>query len=105
MSAPYLRRESDPVTITADQALAMAMEAGSLSDEVRTAADDVADFLREVLKDGPVPVAEIEASARSAGLLGATQRVNPYKPFQKAKDKLGVRDQAIELLPRSPTHL
>jgi hypothetical protein len=90
MSAPYLQWESDPVTIPADQALAMAMEAGSFSDEGRTAAEDVADFLREVLKDGPVPVAEIEASARSAGLLGAAQRVNQYKPFRKAKEKLGI---------------
>jgi putative DNA primase/helicase len=88
MSAPYVQWEDDPVTITADQALAMAMEAGSFSDEGRTA--DVADFLREVLKDGPVPVAEIEASARSAGLLGATQRVNQSKPFRKAKEKLGI---------------
>jgi putative DNA primase/helicase len=88
MSAPYVQWEDDPVTITADQALAMAMEAGSFSNEGRTA--NVADFLREVLKDGPVPVAEIEASARSAGLLGATQRVNQYKPFRNAKEKLGI---------------
>jgi hypothetical protein len=73
----------------------MAMEAGSLSDEGRTAADDVADFLREVLKDGPVPVAEMEASARSAGLLGATQRVK-YKPFRKAIEAYQPRGEQSE---------
>jgi hypothetical protein len=39
---------------------------------------------------GPVHVADIEQSARAAGLLGAQQRLSQYKPFRKAREVLEI---------------
>jgi hypothetical protein len=47
-------------------------------------------FLEAVLVDGRVAVAEIEAKARAASLLGAHQRVTHSKPFKRAKTILGI---------------
>ena len=50
-----------------------------------------AEFLRKELAKGPVLVSELEATARTAGLLGSGQRITHAKPFKRAKKSLGVR--------------
>jgi hypothetical protein len=54
ISAPYVVWDGEPINITADQALAMAMEpGGDGGNEDRTATDDAIGFLSEVLKAVP----------------------------------------------------
>jgi hypothetical protein len=90
VTAPYVVW-GEAVSITADQALAIALEPLSTGGgDGRTATDDAVAFLAEVLKDGPVPVTKIEESARAAGLLGASQRAGQYKPFRRAREELNV---------------
>jgi hypothetical protein len=79
--------ESDPITITADQGLAISWRPGASATKGRPLRTTSPSSFVKLLKGGPVPVAEIEASLRPAGLLGATQQVNQYKPFRKAKEK------------------
>ncbi len=55
----------------------------------------IADFLRVTLAGGALDVAELEASARSAGLLQENQEIRHAKPFKKAKKSLGIRSQRI----------
>jgi putative DNA primase/helicase len=78
--------DNEHVSQTADQALAAENGAG----ERATAKDDAAKFLRTVLADGPMAVADIEAEARAAGLLGATQPISQCKPIRSARDALGI---------------
>jgi putative DNA primase/helicase len=52
--------------------------------------DEAIDFLRKILADGPVPVADIEAEAQAARVLGASQSISQSKPFRTARDALGV---------------
>jgi hypothetical protein len=47
-------------------------------------------FFRGVLNDGAVAVAELEARARAAGLLGEMQRVTDAKVFKRAKKEVGI---------------
>jgi hypothetical protein len=72
------------VTRTADEIVG-----GGASDDP-TATDDGVDFLATVLADGGVPVAEIERSARAAGLLGEGQPIGQSKAFRNARKRLGV---------------
>lgn len=55
----------------------------------------VADFLRARLAGGALEVAELEALARSAGLLREKQEIRHAKTFKKAKKSLGIRSQRI----------
>ena len=71
--------ESEPVTMTANDAIAAEAE-GKNS---RTAGEDAGSFLRELLAFGPVSAKEIKAEAEAAGLAWATVR--------RAKDRLGIR--------------
>jgi putative DNA primase/helicase len=66
--APHIIWEDKPVAITANEALAAVN--GNAQD--RTATEEAADFLRELLADGPVPQKDIEAQADAAGLSWAT---------------------------------
>jgi putative DNA primase/helicase len=77
--------EDEPVSKTADEALS-----AEKGDET-TAKDAAVDFLRAVLKPGPVDVRDLEQQARDAGLLGESQRINNAKPFRSAKETLGVK--------------
>jgi putative DNA primase/helicase len=52
--------------------------------------DEAIDFLRQILANGPVPVADIEAEAQAARVLGASQSISQSKPFRSARDTLGV---------------
>jgi hypothetical protein len=80
--------ENKPVTVTADQAPAAADGKGS-NDEP-TATDDVVDFLRMALADGPLPVKEVERQAVEAGLLGEGKPIGQSKPFRNARQALGI---------------
>ena len=51
----------------------------------------VAEFLQNALAGDALGVAELEARARTAGLLGEGQRITHAKVFKKAKKSLGIR--------------
>jgi hypothetical protein len=55
----------------------------------------ISEFLRGILIGGPVPVADIEAQARVAGLLGPLQQISGAKLFKKAKKILAVRSKRV----------
>jgi len=75
--------EPDPVRMSADEALAT--EQGDDNDDGRTERDDAADWLREVLRDGPRLVKELEHEAREAGFTIITVR--------RAKSRIGVKSE------------
>jgi hypothetical protein len=52
---------------------------------------EVAEFLRGTLAGGALGVPNVEAMARSAGLLGEDQRITHSKAFKTAKKSLGIR--------------
>jgi hypothetical protein len=70
--------ETEPVSITANQALA----AEAAGEDQRSAIEAAEEFLREVLAGGPVPQKELKVDAEGAGLSWATVR--------RAKDRVGV---------------
>jgi hypothetical protein len=55
----------------------------------------VAEFLRHVLAGGAVAVAELEAKARAAGILGERQTVTNSKLFKAAKAALRIHSDRI----------
>jgi putative DNA primase/helicase len=61
--------------------------------EKRTGKDEAADFLKELLAAGPMPVLEIEREARDAGLLGPDSPISQNKAFRSARDTLGISPQ------------
>ena len=61
--------------------------------EKRTGKDEAAEFLKELLAAGPMPVLEIEREARDAGLLGPDSPVSQNKAFRSARDILGISPQ------------
>jgi hypothetical protein len=69
--------ETDPVTITANEALAA--EAGGAAAKPSEEAEA---FLRELLADGPAPAKQVKADANDAGLSWATVR--------RAKARMGL---------------
>ena len=77
--APYILWEDKPLAITANEALAAAN--GDMRD--RSATEEAAEFLREVLADGPLPQKDIEAQADAAGLSWAA--------VKRAKKAAGVK--------------
>jgi hypothetical protein len=62
--------ESDHVSQSIDDALTASESRGSAAGG-QTSKDDAAEFLNEVLAQGPRDVLEVEALARAATLLGA----------------------------------
>jgi putative DNA primase/helicase len=71
--------EAEPVTMTADDAMQQAANAG----ENRSERNDAAEWLGEVLADGPMPVKDLERMARDSGVSWPT--------VKRAKDELGVQ--------------
>ncbi|MFQ5496168.1 MAG: hypothetical protein ACE5EX_12400, partial [Phycisphaerae bacterium] len=72
--------DSEPVSITADQALGNPpADDGAGSDAER--------FLRDALADGPVRASEVRRLARDAGIAKRT--------LERAKDRLGVRSDRV----------
>jgi len=70
--------EAEPVTITANEALAAEMGGASAKPS-----EEAESFLRELLADGPVAAKQVKADADSVGLAWATVR--------RAKDRLGIK--------------
>jgi energy-coupling factor transporter ATP-binding protein EcfA2 len=70
--------DSEPVTMTANEALRTAAEAG----EERSAVRDAKEFLEELLADGSLPSKQVRSEADQAGLTWATVR--------RAQQALGV---------------
>jgi hypothetical protein len=70
--------------VSADEALA-AEGAGQA-----TAKDEAKEFLLDVLGKGRMKIQEVEAMARSAGLLRDNQQLRQAKPFRTARSELGV---------------
>ena len=77
--APFILWEDKPVAITANEALA----AANRDARDRTATEEAADFLREILADGPVSQKDVEAQADAAGLSWAA--------VKRAKKSAGVK--------------
>ena len=84
--APAVSWDSEPVTRTADEILSAISGGG----DRHTAKDDAINFLQETLAGGPMSVADLEAEARAAGLLGERQRLSYNKAIRAAADSLGV---------------
>jgi putative DNA primase/helicase len=80
--------DTDHVTASVDEALIASETRGG--GESRSGKDEAADFLRSVLSNGPVAVADIEAEARAAGLLGKESPIGQNKTFRDARKELGV---------------
>src|SRR5271167_1938847 len=53
----------------------------------------VAEFLRKVLAKGPESVSDLEAMARTAGLLVEGQSITKTKNFKVAKKALGIKSR------------
>ncbi len=83
--------DSHHVTASADEALSASETKGGL--ENRTGKDEAAEFLRELLAVGAMPVTEIEQEARGAGLLGPDSPISQNKSFRSARDGLGIIPQ------------
>ena len=81
--APVIAWESDPITITADEALAIPQ-----FNEERTATDDAVNFLKNLLSAGPVSAAEADKQARQLGI--------GNKPLRSARGKLGIKPIKID---------
>jgi hypothetical protein len=78
--------EPEHVTdVSADEALAA--ESGAVE---TTAKDEVTEFLSTILANGRVSIPDIEAEARSAGLLDEDKQMRQSKPFRSAKVELHI---------------
>lgn len=76
--APRIEWEAEPVTMTADEALAT-----QESCEDRNATDEAEDWLRELLASGPKRASEVQREARQAGI--------SEKSLRRARERLGIR--------------
>ncbi|MDE2058744.1 MAG: hypothetical protein KGJ27_03325 [candidate division NC10 bacterium] len=67
-----------------------ALLAAPVSEEERSAMEDAADFLRSILKKGPVEVRQIQRVAREAGIAEKTlQRAKHYAGATSKRDTFG----------------
>lgn len=78
--APLIVWESEPVTITADEALAP-----SDSNDEKTDGDWATEVLKDILLDGPMQVVDVNSEAKSAGI--------SQKSLRRAKEKLGIKSK------------
>jgi hypothetical protein len=85
--------EGEHVTESIDEALSASEGRRGGDGEKRTNKDEAADFLRSVLSGGAVPVLQVEAEARDAGLLGPDKPISQNKAFRSARDMLGITPQ------------
>jgi len=75
---PIIAWESEPITITAEEALAIPE-----SNDERTETDEAVDFLLDLLANGAVKADECQTKARQAGI--------GKKPLRTAREKLGIK--------------
>jgi putative DNA primase/helicase len=80
--------DTDHVTASVDEALLASETRGG--NDSRTGKDEAAEFLRELLAMGAMPVTEIEQEARGAGLLGSDSPISQNKSFRSARGILGI---------------
>jgi hypothetical protein len=78
---PYVVWDREPVTISADEALAPVVE----SESQRASRGDAAEFLANMLKDLPAKVDDIKREAKDAGISWATVR--------RAKELIGAKSK------------
>jgi putative DNA primase/helicase len=81
--------ENEQVSQSIDEALTASEHRGGDGSQT-SGKEDVAEFLIEILADGPIDVPEVERRARLAGLLGETKRIRENKAFRAARKQLGV---------------
>ena len=81
--APVIAWESEPVTITTDEALLP-----SQPDIERTVTDFAVDFLKELLSKGPVSALEVRKQANQLGITD--------KPLRTAGGKLGIKPKKAD---------
>jgi putative DNA primase/helicase len=86
VKAPMIVWGTEHVSQSADDALA-AVEGGANEHSAKNAAIE---FLRVVLANGPVPVAEVQRQAIEAGLLQKGKLFGQSKPFRLARQALGI---------------
>jgi putative DNA primase/helicase len=91
--------ESAPITISADQALA-AMEGNG---QARTDKADAADFLQDILANGPLPAKQVKAEAIEAGISAKSLR-SAREGLKIKPEKTGFGDQGgwVWALPKVP---
>ncbi len=80
--------ESDHVSQSIDEALTASESRGAAGGQ--TSKEDVAEFLNEILANGPVDVLMVEQAARAATLLAADKPLRQNKAFRDARKQLGV---------------
>lgn len=80
---PYLLWEAEPVTMTADEAVAAEMK--QTHDRGLGRGEATVEWLANQLADGPVPPRELENRARDAGFSWASVR--------RAQDRLGIKSR------------
>jgi putative DNA primase/helicase len=102
--APYVVWDSEPVAMTADQAV------GNSGGRDPTHTEDAVEFLQTVLTDGPVAISKVEAEAREAGYLRSDQSLAQSKPFRAARTALGIKTRKdgmaggwVLSLPKTPS--
>jgi putative DNA primase/helicase len=88
--APYIAWDGAPVTMTADEAMRPSGSGAKLS--------NAKDLLREMLADGPVSAAEVEAAAERDGIRPGTLR-RARKELRIVSDKDGYQGQWVLKLP------
>jgi putative DNA primase/helicase len=81
--------ESDHVSQSIDEALTASESRGGAAGG-QTSKDDAAEFLSEVLAQGPVDVLMVESLARAATLLANDKPLRQNKAFRDARKDLGV---------------
>jgi hypothetical protein len=87
--------ESEPVSITADEAMQVESASGGTS-----ALDAAIDWLRETLADGPTATAEVFGQAKAEGISKGTLR-RAEKALGIKKTKLGMSDGWAWSLPKT----
>ena len=80
-NVPRVEWESVPVTMSADEVLAMETD----DEEGQSALDEAEAFLDQVLEDGPVSSLEVQRGAKEMGI--------SEKTLRRAKKKLGVQSR------------
>jgi putative DNA primase/helicase len=83
--------EGEHVSHSIDEALTASETRGGT--DHRSGKDEAADFLRDILAKGAMPVLEIEREARDAGLLGPDSPISQNKSFRSARDMLEISPQ------------
>lgn len=80
---PVVDWEPDPVTVSVDEALGSAD-----TNEERSATDEAVDWLRDLLRVGPMKASDVQKEARQAGI--------GDKPLRRARERLGIKPKKRE---------